>query len=56
MSDEKQRPKPGPEPDRLKLDEADWEKAVERALRKKRPKEGWPKDEKRPKSQKGKRP
>jgi hypothetical protein len=33
--------KRGPEPERVKIDE-DWEKAVERALTKKRPKDGWP--------------
>jgi hypothetical protein len=33
--------RPGPEADRLKLD-MDWEKAVEKALGKKRPPEGWP--------------
>jgi hypothetical protein len=33
--------KPGPEPDRVKI-EGDWEEAVKRALGKKRPPEGWP--------------
>lgn len=35
--------KRGPKPDRVKIDE-DWEEAVKRALKKKRPKDGWPKD------------
>jgi len=34
--------KPGPNPDRLKID-ADWEDAMKDALGKKKPKEGWPK-------------
>ena len=34
--------KPGPEPDRLKID-GDWEDAVKKALSKPRPAEGWPK-------------
>lgn len=42
MSDEKQ--KRGPDPERVKIDE-DWEDAVKKALRKKRPEEGWPKPE-----------
>jgi hypothetical protein len=36
-------PKPGPEPERLKLDADDWEKAVGKALKKPKPKAGWPK-------------
>ena len=45
MSDSKE--KRGPKPERVKI-EGDWEEAVEKALKKKRPKEGWPdhKDEK----------
>ncbi len=39
-------PKPGPEPERLKLDEG-WETAAKRALQKKRPKKGWPKPPRR---------
>lgn len=35
---------PGPEPERLKIDEP-FEDAVDKALRKKKPKEGWPKDD-----------
>lgn len=46
MSEEKQ--KSGPEPERLKIEE-DWEDAIDKALRKKRPEEGWP-HEKQPKS------
>ena len=36
-----QEQSPGPEPERLKLD-GDWEQLVGKALKKKRPKEGWP--------------
>ena len=35
----------GPEPERLKIDE-DWRNAVGKALKKRRPKQGWPKQEK----------
>ena len=43
----KSKAKRGPKPERLKIDE-DWEDAVKKALKKKRPKDGWPdhKDEK----------
>jgi hypothetical protein len=42
--------KPGPDPNRLNIDESEgWEKAVNRALRKRRPKDGWPKPDKRSK-------
>ncbi|MCH7876214.1 MAG: hypothetical protein IH965_13055 [Gemmatimonadetes bacterium] len=34
--------KPGPEPERLKIED-DWEKAMGKALKKKKPAEGWPK-------------
>ena len=34
------RPKPGPESERLKLDQ-DWERAVQDALKKKKPRKGW---------------
>ena len=33
--------KPGPEPDRLIFDD-DWEDAAKKAVKKERPKEGWP--------------
>lgn len=36
-------PKPGPEPERLNI-EGDWEEAVKKAMRKKKPSKGWPKD------------
>lgn len=36
--------KPGPTPELLPI-EGDWEKAASRALRKKRPEEGWPNPE-----------
>lgn len=35
----------GPKPDRVKID-MDWEKAMEKAVKKERPKEGWPEAEK----------
>jgi len=34
--------KRGPKEDRLKINE-DWENAMSKALKKKRPKDGWPK-------------
>src|SRR3990167_8043406 len=34
--------KTGPEPERVKTDKP-WDKAVQNALKKKRPKDGWPK-------------
>lgn len=37
--------RPGPEPDRLRLDNEDWEDAVGEALNKQRPEGGWPKGE-----------
>lgn len=37
---------PGPDPERLKVCGDDWEKAAEKALEKKKPKDGWPKEEK----------
>jgi hypothetical protein len=36
----------GPEPERLRLPQEEWESAVKKALTKKRPKEGWPKPKK----------
>lgn len=33
--------KPGPKPETLKI-EGDWKQAVDKALKKKRPKAGWP--------------
>lgn len=44
MDDPKKRP--GPEPDTLKL-EGDWEEMVGKAVKKERPKEGWPKPPKK---------
>lgn len=40
----KERRKPGPKADKVKI-EGDWERAMEKALKKKRPKDGWPKPE-----------
>ena len=34
------KPRPGPDPDRVKID-GEWEGVVSQALKKKRPKEGW---------------
>jgi hypothetical protein len=39
--------KRGPHEERLKIS-GDWERAVDKALKKKRPKKGWPKMAKRP--------
>ncbi len=47
-----QKPKPGPDPETLDLD-GPWEDRVKEALRRKRPKKGWPKPEK-PEKQSGK--
>lgn len=38
--------KPGPEPDRLIFD-GDWEDAAKKAIKKERPKEGWPDHDKK---------
>jgi len=50
MTAKKQKKTAGPEPDRVKLT-GDWETAIGKALKKKRPKDGWPdptKDKKKP--------
>ena len=39
--DNERRGQPGPEPDRLKID-MPFEEGLRRALKKKKPKEGWP--------------
>jgi hypothetical protein len=41
--------KSGPKPDTVKI-EGNWENAVCKALKKERPKEGWPKDSKNEKN------
>jgi len=41
----KQKGKTGPKPERVRIS-ANWEDAVDKALKKKRPKDGWPKDKK----------
>lgn len=38
---EKERKKPGPKEDRVKV-KVPWEKAVDKALKRKRPAQGWP--------------
>lgn len=43
-SEDKKFHKPGPKPERVKIDE-NWEDAVKRALEKERPTEGWPEDD-----------
>ena len=40
----------GPEPERVKI-EGDWQDAVDKALKKKRPKKGWTEPEKKEKRQ-----
>jgi hypothetical protein len=45
----------GPEPNRLKIDD-DFEKAVERALKKPKPPNGWPKPEPMKRAPKKKKP
>ena len=40
--------KTGPKPDRVKV-EGDWEAAIGKALKKKRPEDGWPESEKKEK-------
>jgi hypothetical protein len=42
---EEKKKKPGPKPKAVEID-GDWREAMKKALKKKRPKEGWPKDEK----------
>jgi len=44
MAKEKKR---GPKIDRLKLGEENWENALKKAVRKKKPKGGWPKKSKK---------
>jgi hypothetical protein len=44
--------KPGPEPERVKI-EGDWEEAVKRALEKKRPPGGWLRPGKKKRAKKG---
>lgn len=43
--------KTGPKPDHVKI-QGNWEKAVGDALKKKRPKEGWPEEAKEEKEEK----
>ena len=45
MAPDADKKNPGPEADRLKLDEDEWGDAVKKALEKKRPDEGWPEPE-----------
>jgi hypothetical protein len=42
MAKQQREPKRGPEPERLKI-KGGWEKAVDKALKKRRPPDGWPK-------------
>lgn len=41
--------KPGPKPDHLRIEGFSWGSAVKKALTKKRPEKGWPKEEKKKK-------
>lgn len=43
--------KTGPKPERLKLD-GDWKELIKKAVKKERPKEGWPEPEKKAKKKK----
>ena len=45
MAKRSRKSKPGPPPKHLALEDT-WEEAVGKAVRKKRPKDGWPKPEK----------
>lgn len=49
MNEKDEKRNTGPVPDRVKIDQ-DWEEAMADAMKKKRPKEGWPKPEKEKKS------
>lgn len=51
MSDQHKAQK-GPEPERVKTD-MDWESAVGKALKKPRPKDGWPEPDKKKPGEKG---
>jgi len=42
--------KPGPKPNHLKIDSDNWETAIQRAIKKERPPEGWPDKKKKKKS------
>lgn len=42
MTTNKKRKRPGPNPGMLKIDD-NWKVAINKALKKKRPPEGWPK-------------
>ena len=48
---EKNNPKTGPKPERVRID-MDWENAIGKALKKKRPEDGWPEPEKKKKKSK----
>lgn len=46
MTKKTSKSKTGPKPDNLKI-EGDWESAMGKAVKKKKPKEGWPETEKK---------
>jgi len=46
MSERKKR-KRGPKPDRLVIETEEWQDAVQKAVKKKRPKDGWPEPDKK---------
>ncbi len=52
MTSPRKKTKPGPEPESLKAEGTDWESAMEHALNKPKPPEGWPESEK-PKRKRG---
>lgn len=52
MTSKKQRNSPGPTPDTVKIGQ-DWESAVGKALKKPRPKDGWPEAAKKKPGEKG---
>ena len=43
----KDKKKRGPKPNRLKIEDESWENAIKKAIQKKKPKNGWPKNSKK---------
>jgi hypothetical protein len=50
MAMKKKRQKRGPKPDKLQID-GDWQEALKKAVKKKKPENGWPEEEKEQKSE-----
>ena len=44
---QKKKQKSGPKPDHLKLDDTSWQEAMGKAIKKEKPKEGWPEPDKK---------